>query len=95
MLTIFCQNRHDSGRSLCQDCAELWDYTQTRVGRCPFADDKPTCAGCTVHCFKPAMRERIKEVMRFSGPKMPLKHPLLAIMHFIDGRKPTPERKKR
>jgi hypothetical protein len=35
------------------------------------------------------MRERIREVMRYSGPRMLLSHPLMAIRHLIDGlRKP-------
>ena len=35
-----------------------------RLDRCPFRDEKPTCSNCLVHCYKPDMRERIREVMR-------------------------------
>jgi hypothetical protein len=94
MLRIFCSHRHGSGRDLCPDCAELWDYTQDRVGKCPFAEDKPTCVNCTVHCFRPEKRERIREVMRYSGPRMPWRHPVLTIFHFIDGKRPTPTLKE-
>jgi len=92
MLLIFCQNRHGGSRELCPGCAELWDYTRKRVEGCPFADGKPTCANCEVHCFRPEMRERIRDVMRFSGPRMPLRRPMLTIWHFIDGKRPTPAR---
>jgi hypothetical protein len=36
------------------------------------------------------MRERIREVMRYAGPRMPLRHPILSIFHFIDGKRPAP-----
>jgi hypothetical protein len=90
MLRIFCFNRHGGTRDLCRECAELLEFVRLRIDRCPFAEGKPTCANCRVHCFKPAMRERIKDVMRFSGPRMPRHHPILSLMHFIDGRRPTP-----
>jgi hypothetical protein len=31
------------------------------------------------------MREKIRSVMRYSGPKMLLSHPVHGIMHIIDG----------
>jgi hypothetical protein len=36
-------------------------------------------------CYTPDMRERIRAVMRFSGPRMLLHHPWLALMHLVDG----------
>lgn len=30
------------------------------------------------------MRERVKQVMRYAGPRMMLKHPLLALQHLFD-----------
>lgn len=40
-----------------------------------------------VHCYKPEMREKIREVMRFSGPRMIFHHPYLAIKHVIESKK--------
>ena len=87
MIALSCEARHEGSAGLCSDCNELWDYAQARVDRCPFKDCKPTCVNCTVHCYKPTMRERIREVMRFSGPRMMWRHPVLAIMHLLDGRR--------
>lgn len=42
---------------------------------------KTFCSSCKVHCYKPEMREKIREVMRFSGPRMMLYHPLTAMRH--------------
>ena len=43
-----------------------------------FGDDKPTCANCKVHCYSEAMRERVRDVMRYAGPRMLWRHPVLA-----------------
>jgi hypothetical protein len=33
------------------------------------------------------MREKIKEVMRYAGPRLIYRHPILAIRHLLDGLK--------
>jgi hypothetical protein len=68
---------------------ELSDYADARLARCPFGAEKPTCATCPIHCYRPTMRERMREVMRVSGPRMPVRHPILAIRHVLDGRRPA------
>lgn len=75
------------GQDLCADCEALVAYAERRLDRCRFGQSKPTCARCTVHCFGPAMRERIREVMRYAGPRMMLRHPILALAHLIDSRR--------
>ncbi len=54
-------------------------------------ETKTFCANCRVHCYKPAMREKIRAVMRFSGPRMIFHHPVAAIWHVIE----TKREKKR
>ena len=86
MIEIYCRKQHPSDKAgLCPSCQQLLDYAVQRVERCPFKADKPTCAKCTVHCYKPAMREQVRQVMRFAGPRMLLYHPFLAIAHLMDG----------
>jgi len=86
MVGIYCAAHHDSsGNVLCTSCQEFLDYADVRLDKCPYGDDKPTCSNCPVHCYKPAQREQAKEIMRFAGPRMLLRHPLLAIAHKIDG----------
>lgn len=84
MIAIYCRRRHGSHRSLCPECAELRQYAFRRLDRCRFGDAKPTCAQCAIHCYKPEMREKIKQVMRFAGPRMLLRHPVLALLHQWD-----------
>ena len=85
MITIYCRAHHKSSDRLCGGCRELSDYAEKRLAACPFQEHKPTCGKCPVHCYRPAMREKIIEVMRFSGPKMIFHHPFLACAHFMDG----------
>ena len=76
---------------LCAECAALMDYATRRLDRCVFGDDKPTCANCKVHCYSKSMRERVREVMRYAGPRMVWRHPVLALAHLRDGRRPAPD----
>lgn len=62
----------------------MLDYAHQRLERCKFGEDKPSCTRCPVHCYKPAMREQIRQVMRYSGPRMLLHDPIMAIRHLWD-----------
>ena len=98
MIRIACKAWHGTGQGLCGECDELRLFADTRLERCPFGEQKPTCANCLVHCYKADMRERMREVMRFAGPRMLRRHPILALWHVLDGfREPQelPSRKKR
>lgn len=91
MISLYCSNRHGTAALLCPDCSAVHAYAEQRLVRCPFGDDKPTCANCTIHCYRAEMRERVREVMRFSGPRMLRRHPYLALMHLlVDGRRAAP-----
>jgi len=85
MIEIFCRGHHGRQPSLCPQCQELWDYASRRLAFCRFGEDKPTCAQCPIHCYKQAMRDQIKAVMRYAGPRMLWRHPLLALLHSWDG----------
>jgi hypothetical protein len=66
------------------------EYATRRLERCVFGDTKPTCANCVVHCYSAEMREKIRGVMRWAGPRMLLRHPVLGITHLLDGKRPVP-----
>ncbi|MHC4434710.1 MAG: nitrous oxide-stimulated promoter family protein [Planctomycetota bacterium] len=84
MIRIFCNAHHEtSGKLLCSTCAELLYYARERLERCPFGAEKGVCSKCEIHCYKPDMRKQVTEVMRYSGPRMLRKHPLLAIDHLL------------
>ncbi|GAB7206743.1 hypothetical protein OS21_32380 [Dickeya oryzae] len=68
----------------------LQDYALNRLEKCYYGENKPACKQCPIHCYQPAKREEIKVVMRWAGPRMLLHHPILAIRHLLDDRKPAP-----
>jgi len=82
MIGLFCQRKHRQV-VLCEDCQRLLAYAYQRLDHCKFGNDKPTCSQCTVHCYKPAMREQMCAVMRFSGPRMLFTHPIMAMRHLV------------
>lgn len=83
MIKIYCSGKHGT-EELCDECLELAEYAETRVKNCRFGDKKPVCGRCTVHCYKPEMREKIREVMRYAGPKMVYRHPVMLLKHVKD-----------
>lgn len=89
MVSMYCAAHH-GGQPLCAECTELFDYAQRRLQRCVFGDAKPNCAKCVVHCYNQDMRERIRVVMRWAGPRMVLRHPLLGILHKLADHRPVP-----
>ena len=86
MVEIYCNARHEHAESaLCTECQEFLDYAQTRLDKCPYGGDKPTCANCPIHCYKAGPRARAKMIMRYAGPRMLFRHPYLALTHKLDG----------
>lgn len=86
MVGIYCSAHHESA-GLCEDCSRFLDYAEVRLEKCPFGEDKPTCANCPVHCYKSKYREQARQIMRYAGPRMLLRHPVLTITHYLDGRR--------
>jgi hypothetical protein len=86
MLRIYCAARHGGGDPLCPQCAALQRYSHARLDACPYGAGKPTCAACSIHCYKPAEREAMRQAMRFAGPKMTWRHPWLAVVHLWKAR---------
>ena len=89
MIQLYCKGKHKNPlalknpESLCAECKRLTDYVRERMERCPFMETKTFCSACRVHCYKPDERQKIREVMRFSGPRMIRYHPVLALKHVI------------
>jgi hypothetical protein len=99
MIRIYCRDQHGAmNGELCAECLALQQYAGLRLEKCPYQEEKTTCVKCPTHCYKPAMRERIREIMRYAGPRMLLPHPGLTFMHLVvDSRRDKPlrvERKK-
>lgn len=96
MLKIYCQAHHErtADSPLCPDCFQLQQYARKRLLNCPYQQHKPTCGNCPIHCYKKNMRQKVQEVMRFSGPRMAYRHPIMALRHLLDGRRTPPSLKE-
>ncbi|MFD1179491.1 nitrous oxide-stimulated promoter family protein [Paenibacillus puldeungensis] len=101
MISLYCSHQHknrvrtslvapDTGLklslSLCEECLKLYTYANQRLTHCRFGEDKSTCLSCPVHCYAASQRENIRKVMRYAGPRMLWRYPLLTLQHWLDGR---------
>jgi hypothetical protein len=84
MIRMHCKDVHKPDNILCEECSTLLKYAQERINQCRFGPTKPVCGKCKIHCYRPDMRGRIRTVMRNTGAKLILKHPLLAVFHLVD-----------
>lgn len=92
MIALYCKGNHREepkskssycGEEVCLQCAQLDAYAVLRTQRCRKMEEKTSCEECENHCYAPEMRKQIREVMRYSGPRMLLHHPIAAFRHVM------------
>jgi len=92
MIALYCAAHHavelrrdraHCGEPLCAECLVLDDYANLRTEMCRSMEEKTTCEECGNHCYSTAMREAIRGVMRYAGPRMITKHPITAIRYLL------------
>lgn len=85
LIQLYCHDKHKgrskNAKNMCSECQALDAYAQSRIRQCPFMTSKTFCSNCKVHCYDPEEREAIRQVMRYAGPRLLLKHPILVIHH--------------
>ena len=95
---LFCSSHHRTFRSesagtgvtgeagstgqLCPECADLVRYAAARLRHCPLKP-KPSCKNCPVHCYRPDYRQKIREIMAWSGKRLILRGRLDLIVHYF------------
>ena len=84
MIKKYCQDHHKPEVKLCYGCDQLLEYAYKQLQHCPFQERKTTCEKCSVHCYKPEYRERIRKVMRYAGSKIIFSNPILVTCHLVD-----------
>lgn len=80
---------------LSERCIQLLEYAKYRRSKCPHGENKPYCSCCEIRCYKSSEREFMSKVMKFSGPRMIFKHPILAFDHLFKTLKFKRKLKKR
>jgi len=93
---VYCAGRHGAavrskfqlpaglgGRRLCGNCAEFMAYAVAKRLKCPLEAEKPTCKTCRIHCYATAQREKVREIMAYSGRKLILRGRLDYLWHYL------------
>ena len=92
MIAVYCAGHHNRtertatafcGEAVCPACEELDRFAVLRTQKCRKMETKTSCKNCEHHCYPPAMEQRIRDVMRYAGPRMLYKHPIAAIRHML------------
>ncbi|BCA79996.1 nitrous oxide-stimulated promoter family protein [Desulfuromonas sp. AOP6] len=93
--SVYCHAHHEGEKTspafdgmdfsrftLCAECREFLEYAFSRRIKCPL-DPKPDCKGCHIHCYRPGHREKVREIMRFSGKKLIMRGRLDLLWHYF------------
>jgi len=83
MIRIYCRKKHHRSSGLCQECDALRRYASDKLTHCPFKENKAACKDCRIHCYPKDKRDGIRDVMKFSGPRMILYYPFDFFRHFL------------
>lgn len=85
MIQMYCNAHHNTSKGeLCDQCNDILNYSYKRIEKCVFKNKKPACQTCPIHCFRIDYKQNIRKIMRYSGPRMLLRHPIKTILHYID-----------
>lgn len=92
MTKLYCLQHHQQKVEQCRSCQDFINYAAKKLDRCVYGQNKPACKQCPIHCYKPAEKQLAQRIMRYAGPKMLFKHPILAIKHLIKSQKRFPDK---
>lgn len=68
MIRLYCKNNHKD--YLCNDCKNLISYSNIRTDYCKRLDEFFFCSSCDRTCYDNENLEKIRKIMRYSGPRM-------------------------
>ena len=80
MIELYCRH-HLKKKEMPEDYKLLADYACTRLEHCRYGEEKTACKDCPTHCYAKTERQAIREVMRWTGPRMIWYAPKDAIIH--------------
>ncbi|WP_321371284.1 nitrous oxide-stimulated promoter family protein [uncultured Desulfuromusa sp.] len=96
--SVYCHGLHTSEKALlsgldpqlaslkryscCHECRQFLLYAIQRRINCPL-DEKPACKHCVVHCYRNEYREKVREIMRYSGKALIKKGRLDLLWHYF------------
>lgn len=86
MISIYCRCNHKNSynrktKAICEECSALYNYAVLRIDRCRYTETKTFCSACPTPCYNRDMKEKVKKMMAFSGKRMLIYNPLMALKH--------------
>lgn len=69
MIEFYCKHKLHQ-KEMTEEYSKLADYADKRLSLCPWGEKKPACKNCPHHCYAPKKREKMREIMRWAGPRM-------------------------
>ena len=70
-------------RNLCPECRAFLEYAVTKRLKCPLEAEKPTCKHCRIHCYDRPRREKVREIMSYSGRRLMMRGRLDYLWHYF------------
>ena len=67
---------------VCDECQDFLLYAFDRRLCCPL-EERPVCKHCHVHCYEPRRRDKVREIMRFSGQYLIKRGRLDLLWHYF------------
>ncbi|MCK4502919.1 MAG: nitrous oxide-stimulated promoter family protein, partial [Desulfuromonadales bacterium] len=64
------------------DCLDFLEYAIERRLQCPVEED-PNCKHCQIHCYRSGHREKVREIMRYSGKTLIKRGRLDLLWHYF------------
>jgi len=82
MIELYCRHylKHET---MSDEYRQLSEYACSRLDHCRYGEKKTACKDCPTHCYAPEQRQAIREVMRWTGPRMIIYSPRAAFEHVI------------
>lgn len=93
---VYCAGKHDASirtqvtlpaasgeRMLCSECRAFMEYAIGKRLKCPLEAEKPTCKHCRIHCYDKQHRDKVREIMAYSGRKLMLQGRLDYLWHYF------------
>ena len=85
MIRLYCTRKHNNNNEneICNECKGLLAYAIMRLSNCRYGNRKSSCGRCKTPCYKSEMKIKIKEVMRYCGPRIIIYKPMEFVRHLV------------